>query len=84
MSALLPTALLAAAVLVTGCGGNSGSDHSAAPASSTATAPGNSAAAAGTSPAPAPAPSELAHMQKLVDEADSAAATADSDAAGDK
>lgn len=33
---------------------------------------------------PGPSASQLAHMQKLVDDADSAAARADSDAAGDK
>ncbi|MFI0720437.1 hypothetical protein [Streptomyces sp. NPDC021224] len=32
---------------------------------------------------PAPAASDLAHMQKLVDDADSAAAAAESDAASD-
>ncbi|WP_327292333.1 hypothetical protein [Streptomyces sp. NBC_01198] len=36
------------------------------------------------SASPAPAASELAHMQKLLDDADSAAAVADSDAAADK
>jgi hypothetical protein len=35
------------------------------------------------STSPAPAASDLAHLQKLVDDADSAAAAADSDAAGD-
>ena len=68
--ALLPTGLLAA-VLVTGCGGRS--DHSGAPASG------------GTgSSSPAPDASELAHLQKLVDGADSAASAAESDAANDK
>lgn len=73
----LPAAALAFAVL-TGCGQH---DRSAAPAAPAgATAP--SATAGSTSPAPSA--SELAHMQKLVDDADSAAAEADSDAAGDK
>jgi hypothetical protein len=65
--ALLPAAALAA-LLLTGCGSHGG-------------AAGGPGAAGSTSPAPAP--SELAHMQKLVDDADSAASAADSDAAAD-
>ncbi|WUH94952.1 hypothetical protein OG900_35600 [Streptomyces sp. NBC_00433] len=57
-----------AALLLTGCGGHSGADGSADPGSTS----------------PAPAASDLAHMQKLVDDADSAASVADSDAAADK
>jgi hypothetical protein len=67
--ALLPTAALAVAVLG-GCGRHSGSAEPASPS------PGSTS--------PAPSASELAHMQKLVDDADSAAAAAESDAAGDK
>jgi hypothetical protein len=50
------------------------------------TACGGHSGAAGSpgSTSPAPAPADLAHMQKLVDDADSAAAVADSDAAADK
>lgn len=70
-SALLPAALLAAA-LTAGCAHSGGSAAPAAPSSATSGA------------APAPDPSELAHMQKLVDGAESAVATAESDAAHDK
>ncbi|WP_225846655.1 hypothetical protein [Streptomyces sp. HPF1205] len=44
---------------------------------------GSSAGPAGGTPS-APTASELAHMQKLVDDADSAAAKADADATGDR
>ncbi|MFG1806705.1 hypothetical protein [Streptomyces sp. NPDC049040] len=46
---------------------------------------GSHGSAAGTpgSTSPAPAASEIAHMQKLLDDADSAASAADSDAASD-
>ncbi|CAG7656193.1 hypothetical protein [Actinacidiphila bryophytorum] len=46
---------------------------------------GSHGSAAGTpgSTSPAPAASELAHMQKLVDDADAAASAADTDAASD-
>ena len=70
-SALLAAALLAAA-LTAGCA------HSGGSAGSATSAP----AAGGTSPSPDA--SELAHMQKLVDGAESAVATAESDAAQDK
>jgi hypothetical protein len=43
-----------------------------------------SAEAPGATTPPAPGASDLAHMQKLVDDADSAAAVADSDAAADR
>jgi hypothetical protein len=65
--AALPAAALAAALL-TGCGGGAHTPAAAPSAGSTS---------------PAPSASELAHMQKLVDDADSAAAAADSDAAKD-
>jgi hypothetical protein len=68
--ALLPAALLAGAVLLTGCAGHDGS-----------AGPGSGAPTGSASP-PA-GPSDLAHMRKLVDDADSAAAVADSDAAAD-
>ncbi|MBY8881246.1 hypothetical protein [Actinacidiphila acidipaludis] len=68
-AALLPAAALAFAVL-TGCG-----SHGAAGAD-----PGSSGAVTPS----APSASQLAHMQKLVDDADSAAATAEKDASGDK
>jgi hypothetical protein len=42
-----------------------------------------SAGSTGSTPS-VPSASELAHMKKLVDDADSAASQADSDAAGDK
>jgi hypothetical protein len=66
--AALP-AMALAAVLVAGCGSH-----------------GSSAGPAGTgsSTPSAPSASDLVHMRKLVDDADSAAARADSDAAGDK
>ncbi|SHL45365.1 hypothetical protein [Actinacidiphila paucisporea] len=57
-----------AALLLTGCGSHSGAAGPAGPGSTS----------------PTPAASELAHMQKLVDDADSAAAVADSDAAADR
>lgn len=44
---------------------------------------GSHAGAAATPPATSPAASDLAHMQKLVDDADSAAAAADSNASTD-
>ncbi|MYS19649.1 hypothetical protein GA0115240_11145 [Streptomyces sp. DvalAA-14] len=69
--AAAPAAALALALL-TGCGGQ---QHAAAPGPA-APAPGSTS--------PAPSASQLAHMQKLVDDADSAAAVADSDAANDK
>jgi hypothetical protein len=64
--ALLPAGALAAALLLTGCGGHDGVSGSPDATS------------------PAPATSDLAHMRKLVDGADSAAAVADFDAASDK
>lgn len=73
-------AVLAAALLLTGCGGHG---HSAAPAAPAAPGSAPVATSGDSSAAPAPDPSELARMQKLVDEADSAAAKADADAAGD-
>jgi hypothetical protein len=72
-----PPAVVLAAVLLAGCGSHG---STAGPAG---TVPPGPAASAGASvPSPPPA-SELARMRKLVDDADSAAATADSDAAGD-
>ncbi|SDO70049.1 hypothetical protein [Actinacidiphila guanduensis] len=70
--AALPAAalVLSAALLLAGCG----SHARAAGSSGTGGAPNPSA----------PSASELAHMQQLVDGAESAVATADSDAAGDK
>lgn len=70
-SSLLASALLAAA-LTAGCA------HSGGSAGPTASVP-----AAGSS-TPAPDASELAHMRRLVDGAESAVATAESDAAKDK
>lgn len=68
--AALPAAALTAALLA-GCGSHGSS--------------AGSSGAPGTSAAPAPvSSSDLARMQKLVDQADSAAARADSDAASDK
>ncbi|WP_405591836.1 hypothetical protein [Streptomyces sp. NBC_01190] len=67
----LPIAALALALL-TGCGQQ---HHGAASGTAGATAGRTS---------PAPAASEVARMRKLVDDADSAAAVADSDAAADK
>ena len=69
-AALLPAAALAFAVL-TGCGHHDGS---------TGADPG----ASGTITPSAPSASELAHMKKLVDDADSAASAAEKDASGDK
>lgn len=65
---LLPAGALAA-LLLTGCG-----SHGRAAGSPDT--PGSTS--------PAPAASDLAHMQKLVDDAASAAAAAESDAASDK
>jgi hypothetical protein len=45
---------------------------------------GSASAPAPGSTSPAPSASDLVHMQKLVDDADSAAAAPDSDAAADK
>ena len=64
---LLPAGALAA-VLLAGCGGHS-------PAAGSPGTPGSTS--------PVPAASELAHLQKLVDDAESAASAADSDAAAD-
>ncbi|WP_333769796.1 hypothetical protein [Streptomyces sp. IBSBF 2435] len=66
--AVLPAGALAA-LLLTGCGSHG---HAAGSPGS----PGSTS--------PAPAASDVAHMQKLLDDADSAAAAADSDAAADK
>ncbi|MFJ2633002.1 hypothetical protein ACIO6U_13810 [Streptomyces sp. NPDC087422] len=68
-----------AGALVTGCGH---SGRTSAPASSADTSAGASAGAGSDSSAPSD--SELARMRKLVDDADSAAAAAESDAAADK
>ena len=69
-AALLPAAALALAVL-TGCGHHDGSA-------------GADPGGAGAITPSAPSASQLAHMKKLVDDADSAAATAEKDASGDK
>ncbi|MFF7154553.1 hypothetical protein [Streptomyces sp. NPDC008139] len=73
----MPAACAIAGALVTGCGH---SGRTSAPASPADTSAGASAG----SDSSAPSDSELARMRKLVDDADSAAATAESDAAGDK
>lgn len=66
--ALLPAAALTA-LLLTACGTHSGTaDHPDGKGSASPTAP----------------PSDLAQMRELVDDADSAASAADSDAAADK
>ncbi|MFF6959983.1 hypothetical protein [Streptomyces sp. NPDC008317] len=70
-----------AGALVTGCGH---SGRTSAPASSADTSAAVSAGASAGSDSSAPSDSELTRMRKLVDDADSAAATAESDAAADK
>jgi hypothetical protein len=69
-AALLPAAALAFAVL-TGCG------HHDGPA-------GADSGASGTIAPSPPSASELAHMQKLVNDADAAASAAEKDASADR
>jgi hypothetical protein len=68
-----------AGVLLVGCGHSGGSGSTSAPSSSA----GAAAVTAGAT-SPTPSASELVRMWKLVDDADSATAAAESDAADDK
>ncbi|MBD0737104.1 hypothetical protein, partial [Streptomyces sp. CBMA29] len=72
-----------AGALVTGCGHSGATSAPASSADTSAAASAGASAGAGGD-SPAPSDSELARMRKLVDDADSAAATAESDAARDK
>jgi hypothetical protein len=74
-----------AGALLTGCGQSGGTSAPATAPSSAGTPTGTSAgvSAGPGSDSSAPSDADLARMRKLVNDADSAAAAAESDAAGD-